>query len=272
VRDAAVIINSRSSVKWRVESLSQLPNLKMIAVCWIGTDAIDLAEARARGIVVSNIPGRTAPLVAEHALALLLATARRVTFQTAELKAGRWIRRDNVFLRGKRLGVVGTGAIGQEMIRLARAVGMEVVAWSFHGDPALEAKLGFRYLPLPELLATSDAISLHVRLSPESQGLIGRRELAQMKPGALLINTARGAIVDSEALVAALHSGHLGGAGLDVYETEPLSAAHPLLACEQIVLTPHNADQTPEGVDILNEGAVDNVVAFLHGTPQNVVS
>ena len=114
-------------------------------------------------------------------------------------------------------------------------------------------------------------MSLHVRLTPESRGLIGERELGLMKPGAILVNTARGPVVDTEALVAALHAGRLGGAGLDVFDTEPLPAGHPLLACEQVVLTPHNADQTPEGMDILNAGVVDNVIAFLEGRPQNVV-
>jgi phosphoglycerate dehydrogenase-like enzyme len=115
-------------------------------------------------------------------------------------------------------------------------------------------------------------VSLHVRLTPDSRGLIGARELGLMKPGAILVNTARGPVVSTEALVAALHAGRLAGAGLDVFDTEPLPAGHPLLACEQVVLTPHNADQTPEGMDLLNAGVVDNVIAFLEGRPQNVVT
>jgi D-3-phosphoglycerate dehydrogenase len=123
-----------------------------------------------------------------------------------------------------------------------------------------------------ELLRTSDVVSLHVRLTDQSRGLIGRRELAMMKPGALLINTARGAVVDTPALVAALESGHLGGAGLDVFDAEPLPPDHPILRCQQVVLTPHHADQTPEGVEILNRGAVENVLAYLDGQPRNVVT
>ena len=129
-----------------------------------------------------------------------------------------------------------------------------------------------RFVALDDLLKRADVVSLHVRLTDQSRGLIGARELALMKPGALLVNTARGAIVDTTALVEALHAGRLGGAALDVFDTEPLPADHPLLACEQVVLTAHNADQTPEGMELLNAGVVDNVIAFLEGRPQNVVN
>ncbi len=235
-------------------------------------DAIDLEAAREMGMTVCNIPGRTAPIVAEHAFALLLAVSRRTAWFTSELKEGRWQRVLSTSLSGKRLGVVGTGHIGCEMIRLARGFGMEVVAWSFHPSTEKAGKLGFRYVELEELLTTSDAVSLHVKLTADSRHLIGQREFEQMKPGALLINTARGAVVETESLVSALQSGHLGGAGLDVFDTEPLPSDHPLLGCEQVVLTPHCADQTPEGVDLLNGGCVDNVCAFLAEQPQNVVA
>jgi D-3-phosphoglycerate dehydrogenase len=149
---------------------------------------------------------------------------------------------------------------------------MEVVAWTFNPTPERAARLGVRFLPLDDVLRLSDVVSVHVKLTPESRGLLGARELGLMKPGALLVNTARGAIVDTAALVAALRAGRLGGAGLDVFDQEPLPADHPLLGCEQVVLTPHNADQTPEGMDLLNQGVVDNVIAFLEGRPQNVVN
>ena len=129
-----------------------------------------------------------------------------------------------------------------------------------------------RFLELDELLATADAVSIHVKLTETTRGLIGARELALMRPGTLLVNTARGPIVDAAALKAALDSGHLGGAGLDVFTEEPLPADDPLLSCEQVVLTPHCADTTPEGVDLLNGGAVDNILAFLRGEPRNVIS
>jgi D-3-phosphoglycerate dehydrogenase len=272
VIDADVILNSRSTVTWRADDLAQLPSLKLIATCSIGTDAIDLVEARRRGVTVCNQPGRTAPLVAEHCIALLMACAKRVAFQTAELKAGRWTQRENVLLRGKTLGVVGTGHIGGEVARLARALGMEVIAWTFHPTKERAEQLGVRFVQLDNLLAEADAVCICVKLTEESRGLLGQKELGRMKPGSLLVNAARGAIVDTKALVDALDRGPLGGAGLDVYDTEPLPPGHPLLGCEQVVLTPHNADQTPEGVELLNEGAVDNIVAFLEGRPQHVAN
>jgi D-3-phosphoglycerate dehydrogenase len=271
-READVMINSRGQVKWPGELLAQLPRLRMISTCSIGTDSIDLQAAARRGIVVSNIPGRTAPVVAEHALALMLSAARRTAFQTAELKAGRWTKMDTVFLGGKTLGVIGTGSIGAALARLGQAIGMRVIAWSYNASAERGRQLGVRYVELDELLQASDVVSLHVKLTPQSRGMIGRRELALMKPGSLLVNTARGDLVETAALVDALQRGHLAGAALDVFDHEPLPADHPILTCEQVVLTPHAADQTPEGVDILNGGAVDNVLAFLSGAPQNVVA
>jgi D-3-phosphoglycerate dehydrogenase len=243
----------------------------MITACGIGTDAIDLPTAREQGITVCNLPGRTAPIVAEHMCGLMFAAAKRAAFQTAELKAGRWTKMDNITLRGKTLGIVGTGNIGAEMARLARAVGMEVIAWTFHPSPERAAEIGGRYVELDELLRTADVVSIHTALSDCTRALIGARELALMKPGALFVNGARGAIVDEAALVEALQSGHLAGAALDVFTTEPLPPDHPLLACDQVVLTPHAADQTPEGVELLNSGVVDNVIAYLTGKPQNIV-
>jgi D-3-phosphoglycerate dehydrogenase len=269
---ADILINSRGYLRWPGELLRRLPRLRMISTCSIGTDAIDLVAARQQDIVVSNIPGQTAPVVAEHTLALILATAKRVAFQTQELKAGRWGVQFNTYLVGKTLGLVGAGAIAAAVARLARAIGMQVNAWTFRPSAERAAELGVRFVGFEELLRTSDVVSLHVRLTDQSRGLIGRRELALMKPGALLINTARGPIVDTAALVEALESGHLGGAGLDVFDIEPLPADHPILRCQQVVLTPHHADQTPEGVDILNRGAVENVLAYLNGQPRNVVT
>jgi phosphoglycerate dehydrogenase-like enzyme len=269
--DAVCLINSRGAVKWPGDVLRRLPRLKMITVCGIGTDAVDLEAAKELGIVVCNLPGQTAPIVAEHALGLMLAVARRAWYSTNELKSGRWTSVDNVYLRGKTLGLVGAGSIAAEMARLARAIGMDVVAWTFHPTPERAARLGVTFVSLDELLSRSDVVSLHVKLTSESRGLIGPEQIRRMKPGAMLVNTARGPIVDSNAMIGALNSGHLGGAGLDVFDDEPIPAGHPLLACEQVVLTPHNADQTPEGWDMLNGGVVDNVIAFLQGRPRNRV-
>ena len=270
--DADVIINTRGAVTWRAEVLRSLPKLRLISVCSIGTDNIDLKVASELGVAVSNQPGRTAGVVAEHIFGLMFAVAKRAAFQTMELKSGRWTRMENVYLQGKRLGVVGTGNIGSELARLASALGMEVVAWSFHPSEERGRRLGVRYVELDELLATADVVSLNVALTDETRGMIGEREIGLMKPGALLVNGGRGALVDKDALVRALHSGHIGGAALDVYDVEPLPPDDPILSCEQVALTPHMADQTPEGMELLNEGAVDNVIAFLEGCPQNVVN
>ncbi len=272
VRDAEIIINSRGGVKWRADALKALPKLRMISTCSIGTDMIDLAAATDLGIVVSNQPGRIAGIVAEHLFGLMFAAAKRAAFQTSELRAGRWTRMDNILLRGRTVGVVGTGDVGKEFASLAAAVGMKVIAWTFNPSPERAAQLGVRFVDLDTLLGESDVVSLHVRLSDQTRHIIGAKELTRMKPGSILVNGGRGDLVDTAALVESLDSGHLAGAALDVFDTEPLPADHPILSCRQVVLTPHAADQTPEGMELLNEGAVDNVIAFLEGRPQNVVT
>jgi phosphoglycerate dehydrogenase-like enzyme len=270
---AQILLNSRGAVRWPSELLRQLPDLRFITVFGIGTDSIDLATARQQGIVVSNIPGKTAPVVAEHAFGLMFACAKRVVFQTGELRAGRWgTRIDNVLLGGKTLGVVGVGNIGARMAALGRAIGMRVLAWTFHPSPERAAQLVVEFVELDDLLAQSDVVSLHLGLTDQSRGIIGERELRLMKRGAILVNTGRGPLVDESALIAALESGHLGGAGLDVFSQEPLPPDAPILRAPHVTLTPHNADSTPEGLHFLNVGAVDNAIAFLEGRPQNVVT
>jgi D-3-phosphoglycerate dehydrogenase len=244
----------------------------MIATCSIGTDMIDLDVARELGVVVSNQPGRTAAVVAEHMFALMFAVAKRAAFQTAEIKAGRWTRALNVMLRGKVLGVVGTGAIGAETARLAKAIGMEVIAWTFNPSEERAERLGVRFVELDDLLRAADVVSLHVKLTEATRHLIGARELALMKDDAILLNGARGDVVDMAALHDVLMSGRFTGAGLDVFPREPIGADDPIRHCEQVVLTPHAADSTPEAVELLNEGAVDNVIAFLEGRPRNNVA
>ena len=272
VEDAQVIMNTRGAVKWPREALQQLSKLRLIATCSIGTDMIDLDAARELGVVVCNQPGKIAPYVAEHIIGLMFAVAKRAAFQTAELKAGRWALKENIFLQGKTLGLIGTGNVGREVARLANALGMEVIAWTFKPSGERAAALGVRFVELDDLLRESDVVSIQVRLSDDSRRMIGSRKLGLMKPGALLVNGGRGELVDTAALVDALNSGHLGGAGLDVFDQEPLPPDDPILSCEQVVLTPHIADQTPEGVESLNEGVVSNVIAFLEGRPQNVAT
>ncbi len=272
-KGATILLNSRGAIRWPGDVLRQLPDLKFITVFGIGTDSIDLATAKELGITVSNIPGKTAPVVAEHAFGLMLAAAKRVVFQTGELREGRWgTRIDNIYLNGKTLGVIGAGPIGARMAALGKAIGMNVVAWTFNPTPERAARMGVEFVELDELLRRSDVVSLHLPLTDQSRGMIGTRELGIMKSGSLLVNTGRGPLVDQDALIAALDSGHLAGAGLDVFPQEPMPADSPILACKQIVLTPHNADSTPEGLDFLNEGAVENAIAFLEGKPQNVVN
>ncbi|HJO83600.1 MAG: NAD(P)-dependent oxidoreductase [SAR202 cluster bacterium] len=272
VSNADIIINTRGAIDWPGEALRALPNLKMITTCSIGTDMIDLATASELGIVVSNQPGRTAPTVAEHMFGLMFAVAKRAAYQTAELKQVRWGRVINIHLQGKTVGVVGTGNVGAEFARLANAIRMKVLAWTFHPSDERGQRLGVEYVELDELLTRSDVVSLHVASSDQTRGMIGERELTLMKPEAILVNGARGDVVDTNALATLLNSGHLAGAAVDVFDEEPITPDNPLLTCEQVVLTPHMADMTPEGIEALNEGAVDNVLAYLAGNPQNVVA
>ena len=269
---ATAIINSRSYLEWRSDAFDALPNLRFISVCGIGTDSIDLEAARERDITVSNIPGKTAPVVAEHAFGLMFAAAKRAAWYTEMTRKGEWVKQDGVFLGDKTIGIVGTGNIGAEMARLCNAFGMNVIAYTFNPSDERARKLGVRFVELDELLAQSDVVTIHTKLTPESEKLIGAREIALMKSEAILVNVARGPIVDQEALVEALNSGHLSGAALDVFEDEPLPMGSAITQCEQVVLTPHIADMTPEGLDLLNQGVVENTLAFLKGAPQNVVN
>lgn len=269
---ATVIINSRSYLEWREDAFNLLPDLRFISVCGIGTDSIDLDAARDHGITVSNIPGKTAPVVAEHAFGLMFAAAKRAAWYTEMTRKGEWVKQDGVFLGDKTVGIVGTGNIGAEMARLCNAFGMDVIAYTFNPSDERAEKLGVRFVDLDELLALSDVITIHTKLTPDSEKLIGAREISLMKPTAILVNVARGPIVDEAALVKALNTGHLSGAALDVFEDEPLPEGSPITQCEQVVLTPHIADMTPEGLDLLNQGVVENSLAYLNGTPQNVVN
>ncbi len=269
---ATTIINSRSYLEWREDAFDLLPDLRFISVCGIGTDSIDLEAARERGIVVSNIPGKTAPVVAEHAFGLMFAAAKRAAWYTEMTRKGEWVKQDGVFLGGKTVGIVGTGNIGAEMARLCNAFGMNVIAYTFNPSDERAEKLGVQYVSLDELLSQSDVVTIHTKLTPVSEKMIGAREIGLMKSDAILVNVARGPIVDESALVDALNSGHLSGAALDVFAEEPLPKGSPITECEQVVLTPHIADMTPEGLDLLNQGVVENTLAYLRGAPQNVVN
>ena len=271
-KGATTIINSRSYLEWRDDSFELLPDLRFISVCGIGTDSIDLVAARERGITVSNIPGKTAPVVAEHAFGLMFAAAKRAAWYTEMTRQGQWVKQDGMFLSDKTVGIVGTGNIGAEMARMCNAFGMNVIAYTFNPSDERAERLGVRFVELDELMAESDVITIHTKLTPDSEKMIGAHEIGLMKPDAILVNVARGPIVDEAALVDALNGGRISGAALDVFENEPIPEDSPILKCEQVVLTPHIADMTPEGLDLLNQGVVENTLAYLNGSPINVVN
>jgi len=262
-----VVINIRSSTRFSESVFQQCPRLKLISIWGTGTDNIDLAAAASCGVTVTNTPGVSAASIAEHCLALMLAVGRRLPRLDAAVRNGEWPRGGMTQMAGKTLGVIGLGAIGRRFAALGRAIGMRVLAWTMHPDPAL----GFELVDLDDLLRASDVVSVHLRLSDQTRGFLGRRELGLMKPAAILLNTARGPIVEERALVEALASGRLAGAGLDVFDVEPLPAGHALAALENVALSPHCAGITPEALEAGLRLAVENVYRFLEGRPENVV-
>lgn len=267
IRDADVVINIRSSSKFTAAVFEHCPKLRLLSLWGTGTDNVDLAAAARYGVTVTNTPSVSAPAIAEHSLALMLAVARRIPHLDAEVRQGRWPRGFVSLMRGKTLGVIGLGAIGSRFAALGQAIGMRVIAWSFHPKP----ELPFEMVPLETLYRESDVVSVHLRLSPATEKMIGREQFALMKPGAILLNTARGPIVDEGALVEALTNGPLAGAGLDVFEVEPLPPGHPLTRLDNVVLTPHSAGVTPETLEAGLNMALENVENFLAGAPTNVV-
>ena len=268
IAGAEVVLNIRSSTQFTASVFERSPALRMLSIWGTGTDNVDLEAARAHGVTVTNTPGVSATSIAEHALALMLAVARWIPRLDAQTRAGEWPRGRMTQLQGKTLGIIGLGAIGRKFARLGEAIGMRVIAWTMHPDPAL----GFTLVERDELLRASDVVSLHLRLSDQTRGMLGARELALMKPGAIFINTARGAIVDEVALVDALASHRIAGAGLDVFETEPLGPGHALYRLDNVVLTPHAAGVTAEALEAGLQMALDNVRHFLAGRPMHVVT
>jgi D-3-phosphoglycerate dehydrogenase len=272
LREADVALNIRGRTLFTAEALGACPKLKLISIWGTGTDNVDLPAAAARGITVTNTPGANAIAVAEHAVALMLAVAKQLVPADQAMRQGGWPRNLVPQLRGKRLGLVGTGLIGREVAAMARGLGMEVVAWTFHPSARLADSLGLRYVELDELLRTADIVSLHLRATPETRHFLTRARLAMLKPGAILVNTARGALIDEAALVECLQEKRIACAGLDVFEAEPLPAGHPLLGLSNVLLTPHAAGMTPEVIQNGLAMAVDNVERFLSGSPSHVVT
>ncbi len=259
---ARVAVNIRAYARFTEAVFQACPDLKMISIWGVGTDNIDLAAAARHGVTVCNTPGSNAFAVAEHAIALMLAVARKIPQIDREMRGGAWPREMLTQLYGKTLGVFGTGNIGARVAELARGIGMDVVTWSARRDSR-----GTK----DEILRHADVVTLHVRLTPESTGFIGKHEFGLMKPGAILVNTGRGALVDRDALHAALKEGKIA-AGLDVFHDEPLKPGDPLTGYANVVLSPHNAGQTPE---VRRDGllrTIENVENFLAGKPTNVVT
>ncbi len=269
---ADVVINVRSYSQFSDSVLARAPRLRFITVLGTGVDNIDLTACARRGIAVANTPDVNAWVVAEHALALMLAVTRRLFFFDQSVRRGEWTRDSQHQLLGATLGVVGLGAIGRRVARLGVALGMRVVAWSWNARDIRARELGAELLGWEELFCVSDVVSLHLRLTPESTGLVGAKELKLMKPSAVLINTARGAVVDHAALVAALSQQQIAGAGLDVFPQEPLPKDDPLLSLPNVLLTPHNASHTPQVLSDMVAAAIQNVEAFVAGRPWNLVA
>ena len=272
IGEAEVVVNIRAYSKFTRPVFAAARTLRLVSVWGTGTDNIDLPAARDHGVTVTNTPHTATDAIAEHTLALTLAVARKLTALDRAVKQGGWPREFLTLLAGKTLGIVGTGAIGCRMAQISRGIGMRVIAWSFHPSDEKAERFGFRYVALDELLSTADVVSLHVRLSPSTERMIGANELARMKPTAFLVNSARGAVVDHTALVQALAAKRISGAGLDVLPTEPVPADDPILKLDNVLLTPHNAGQSPEVLDRGLDLAVENVAAFLAGRPQNIVA
>jgi D-3-phosphoglycerate dehydrogenase len=253
------VLNIRSSSRFTERVFAACPGLRLVSVWGTGTDHIDLASAARHGVTVRNTPGVSARSIAEHALALLFAVARRIPEMDAATRSGAWPRGRSIELYGKTCGVIGYGAIGRHFARLAGALGMRVIVWTVH--PAQYP--GVEFVELEELYRTSDVVSLHLRLSKDTVDFVGAAQFESMKQTAILINTARGAIVNEGAMTEALGSGQIGGAGLDVFATEPLPPRHPLTLLGNVVLTPHCAGITPEALEAGLRMAVENIWEFL---------
>ncbi len=272
------------------------PKLKLIATRSTGFDHIDMAEAKKRGIAIATVPSYGVNTVAEFAFALLLALSRKVPEAHEQVtKTGSFSQEGltGFDLAGKTMGVVGCGKIGQHTVRIAKGFGMRVLVSDGHRDEALAKELGFEYAELPELLAASDVISLHVPYLPATHHLINLQNIAQIKRGAYLINTARGAVVETGAVVQALKDGILAGAGLDVLEEEGdmqdemklLSGPHPkeeelkvvlanhyLINHPRVIITPHIAFDTNEAIRRILDTTIENIAAFAAGVPKNLLS
>lgn len=272
-----VVVLMRERTRFPAELIERLPALELLVTTGMRNASVDMEAARAHGVVVSGTEswggvGRGVPSTVEVAWALIFAVAKRVTLEDRALREGRWQDDLPVNLAGATLGLVGLGRLGGAMVAPARVFGMEVIAWSQNLTDARAAELGVRKVAQDELLREADYLSIHLVLSERTRGLLGAAELAQMKPSAALINTSRGPIVDTAALVQALSSGTIAAAGLDVYDEEPPAADHPLLSLENTVLLPHLGYVSERAFRAMYGEVVEDIAAYRAGRPVRVIA
>jgi phosphoglycerate dehydrogenase-like enzyme len=270
IREAEIVVVGWSNLTRNV--MDSAERLRMVSIWATTCHYVDLDAARERGVVVTHVPGYATEAVAEHTFALLLAAVRRLTLADKHVREGKfdWRPFTGSELAGKTLGVVGAGAIGCRVAEIGRAFGMRVLGFDKYPNLKRAEEVGMRYASLEALLRESDVVTLHVTLTSETEKLLGKKEIAAMKDGAVIVNTSQGRVIDQEALVEALRSGKLSYAGLDVFEDEPPAKTNPLFKLGNTVLSPHIGFNTVEAEARCTDICVDNVAKFLEGKPQNV--
>lgn len=263
-----VVVAMRERTAFPAQVIERLPQLRLLATTGLRNAAIDLEACRRRGIVVTGAKGARSARgsTAETAWALMLALAKQVIPSHRALQSGGWQPpRLASSLTGRVLGLAGLGNVGSQMARIGHAFGMEVIAWSPNLTPERAQEHRAQRVDCDELFQRSDVLSLHLVLSERTRGMVSTQQLAQMKPDAVLVNTARAALVDESALLDALRQGKIAGAGLDVFWQEPLPVGHPLLALDNVVLTPHLGYATEDNLAAFYSGVVENILAWMHG-------
>ncbi len=269
--DFDIVVAQRERTQIPGTLLERLPKLKLLVTTAMRNRAIDLEAARQCGIVVCGTPVHPYP-PSELTWALILALVTRIKHHDATVRAGKWLSGLHGALHGKTLGILGLGVLGKQVAEVAISFGMNIVAWSRNLTDEEAQEFGAKRVDFDDLLKSSDIVSVHLFLGPEMKGLIGAREFDLMKPNAYLVNTARGPIVDEAAMIDALTNGKIAGAGLDVYDEEPLPVDHPLRSLANTVLVPHAAGLTEDGLSVMYEGAVEDILAFLDGSPIRVLN
>lgn len=265
------VLAMRERTPFPASLLAKLPDLRLLITTGERNRGIDAAACAQRGITFCGTPSFGAPTV-DLTWGLILGLARRIPAQQGALRAGQWQTEIGMGLEGRTLGLLGFGKLGRRVAAVGAALGMRVVAWSANLTAEAAASGGAALVSKEALFRDSDVVSIHYILSERSRGLVGAAELALMPPHAILVNTSRGPIVDQDALLAALHEGRIGGAGIDVYDVEPLPADHPLLAAPRTLLTPHLGYSTEENYRAYFAGAVEAVEAYENGAPIRVIT